>query len=506
LKKHKTYKGLAPDQALDGERERPRGRSIGATSRGREPLISPRTIFKIMAVFVIPVTAGVLFVFFDPSMVFVITAALYASLWFLFNPFPALLLFMLLLAVRPQEGIASLEAIHVERLCAVLAMLGWGLRVAVERRIWPPSRIIASWFIAFVVVCFLSILTSIWKLAALNAWIELVKFGVLAFLISQLVNTPKRLFICLLVFGLGHVWMAAESLRLYYSEGYNYVRMGILRATTGSMSRGDPNALSASLVLAICLALYTIGSYRNHIWRILWFLVIGTGSVVVVLTGSRAAVLASLFLFFYIWLTSRKKLALGILLGAVVVIGWFAMPSQYQERFLTTFDFKKNPSAAESARGRITGIKIGTQILMTRPILGVGVGNFSVAHATIYSPEGTRSWLQAHNLFAELAGETGILGLITFAGFVIVCMRQAARVRSSLSSLSTPEATAIRALSSALLASFWLLLFFGLFAHNVMRYNWYLNAGLVSACVTIVAGMANGATDTQTERRFVDSG
>lgn len=490
----------------DLKKERVQDRLRRLLSPHQRPKVSPVVLFKIFAVFVIPVTAGIMLLFFDPALVFFTTIALYASLWFFFNPFLALILYMFLLVARPQEGVALLEAIHVERLCAILAMLGWGLQVAVERRIRPFSRGIALWFVAFLIVCFLSILTSIWKLAAFNAWFELVKFGVLAFLITQLVNTPKRLFICLVVFGLGHVWMAAESLRLYYSEGYSYVRMGIVRATTGSASRGDPNALAASLILSICFALYTIGSYRNLIWRFLWCLVIGAGSVVVVLSGSRAAMLASLFLLFYVWLTSKKKVALGILLCALIAAGWFAVPSQYQERFLTTFDLEKNPSAGESAKGRITGLRVGIQMFIDRPILGVGIGNFSVGHATVYSPEQSRSWLQAHNLFAELAGETGILGLITFAGFIIACMRQAARLSSFLSSVATPEAKAIKALSRALLASFWLLLFFGLFAHNTMRYNWYLNAGLVSACITMAAAMVNRTAETQTRRGFVDSG
>lgn len=480
----------------DGKRERGPDGLVWRGSAGLQPLISLRTLSKILAVFVIPVTAGIMLLFFDPTLVFLITVALYASLWFLFNPFPALLLFMLLVAVRPQEGIAQLEAIHVERLCALLAMVGWGLQVAVQRKIRPVSSSISAWFFAFVVVCFLSIFTSVWKLGSLNAWIEVLKLGVLFLLISQLVDTPKRLFVFLLVFAIGHVWMAAESLRLYYSEGYDYIRMGIVRATTESASRGDPNSLAASLILAMCFALYTVRTNRNIFWWLSWLGVIGAGSVVLVLTGSRSGMLGCLFLLLYVWITGKRRLLTGIVVAVVVAFGWRAMPLQYQDRFLTTFDSKRNPSAAASAQGRITGLRIGAQMLIDRPILGVGVGNFGVAHALLYSPPQDRSWMDAHNLVAQVGGETGILGLVAFAGFVIACMKGAARVISMLSSVDTVEARGIVAVCRACLAAYWLLLLLGLFGHNMMRYNWYLNAGLASACLIMATSLAAPTTES----------
>jgi O-antigen ligase len=454
----------------------------------------------ISGVFGIPVTAGVLLPFYDATTVAFITVALYASLWLLLNPFQALLLYMVLVAVRPQEEIVQLQVIPVERLCAVLAMLGWGLQVAGGKTMKPVSRSIGGWFLAFTAVCFLSIFTSVWKLGSFNAWIEVLKLGVLFFLISQLVYSPGRLLIFLLVFAVGHIWMAGESLRLYYSEGYDYVRMGIVRATTGSASRGDPNSLAASLVLAICFALYTIRARRNFLWRLSWLGVIATGGVVLVLTGSRSGMLGALFLLFYLWITSKKKLLTGIVIAIVVIVGWRAMPLQYQDRFLTTFDSKRNPSAAESAQGRITGLKLGAQMLMDRPLLGVGIGNFGIAHGMLYSPPRERSWYEAHNLAGQIAGETGILGLITFVGFVIACMKGATRVRSMLSSVDTDtvEARGISAVSRACLAACWILLFLGLFGHNLMRYNWYMHAGLVSACLVMATSIVGPARESPT--------
>lgn len=490
MKGRNTEDDRIPEEIDEDESERAGYKPGRLHGLSLQPLINPGTLFKIFAVFVIPVAAGVMLLFFDPLLVFLITVALYASLWFIFNPFPALLFFMLLVAVRPQEGIPQLEAMHVERLCAVLAMVGWGVQTATQRKLGSVSRGIAAWLFAFVVACFLSIFTSVWKLGSANAWIELLKLGVLAFLISQMVNTPRRLFIFLLVFALGHAWMATESLRLYYSEGYDYIKMGILRATTGSASRGDPNSLATSLLLAVCFGLYTIKASQNFFWRLCWLGVICAGSVVVVLTGSRSAMLGALFLLLYLWITNKRKVLTAILIAILVVVAWFVMPSQYQERFMTTFDFEENPSAAESAMGRITGLKMGARMFMDRPLLGVGVGNFGIAHGMRYSPLNRRSWMEAHNLVAQIGGETGLLGLIAFAGFVIACMRGAARVKSRLSSADTSEAKRISAVCRACLAAYWLLLLLGLFGHNMMRYNWYLNAGLVSACLIMASSLA----------------
>jgi len=489
-----------------------------------EPLFNTSTIVKVFGIFVIPATAGVLLLFLDPALVAVVTVTLYASLWLLFNPFPALLLYLLLVAVRPQEGVAQLEAIHVERLFAVLAMLGWGLQAAVRKAPVTFSRGVAGWLAVYVVVCFCSIFTSLWKVAAVDAWIELLKAVALFFLISQLVDSPRRLLVLLVVFALGHLWMAGESVRLYYSEGYDYTRMGILRATTSSVSRGDPNSLAASLLLAVCLGIYTIRSRAAALWRVLWFCLICAGGFVVVLTGSRAAMFAALFMLFYVWLRSRKKVVVAACAVIVVAGVWLAMPLQYKDRFMTTFDFERNPSAAESARGRITGLKVGAQMFLDRPLLGVGVGNFSVAHATRYSPPDYQSWLQAHNLLAQVAGETGLLGLLAFAGFVVATMRLAGRLSASprpvpsaarthgtspapgvaprfrvwsppsrsgppsgfASLTGSDDASFIGSVARASLASIWLLLFLGLFGHNVMRFNWYVNAGLVSACAVML--------------------
>jgi O-antigen ligase len=226
--------------------------------------------------------------------------------------------------------------------------------------------------------------------------------------------------------------------------------------------------------------------------------------------------LAALLMLFYVWLRSRQKLLVAAGVVVIVAAVWLAMPLQYKDRFITTFDLERNPSAAESARGRITGLKVGAEMFFDRPLLGVGIGNFSAAHAMLYSPSGSRSWLQAHNLLAQVAGETGLLGVIAFAGFVIASMRLAGRLSStprsalpgwahglpvnagaqqlpgSVSLIGSDDSSFVSSTARAALACIWLLLFLGLFAHNLLRFNWYLNAGLISACGAMMPSLGAG--------------
>jgi hypothetical protein len=70
-------------------------------------------------------------------------------------------------------------------------------------------------------------------------------------------------------------------------------------------------------------------------------------------------------------------------------------------------------------------------------------------------------------------GEMGLAGIVTFGGLVIVLavhLRRLARMSKPVDG-PTPDAS-LHALARAMQASLFLLLFLGLFGHNLYRYNW----------------------------------
>jgi O-antigen ligase len=88
------------------------------------------------------------------------------------------------------------------------------------------------------------------------------------------------------------------------------------------------------------------------------------------------------------------------------------------------------PEAAQiSAAERVATTQAAIRMFASRPILGVGPGNFGFRYSEFRSP-GTAipdQLLIANNIYAELLAESGILGLVTylagFGGLVVLALR-----------------------------------------------------------------------------------
>jgi O-antigen ligase len=69
-----------------------------------------------------------------------------------------------------------------------------------------------------------------------------------------------------------------------------------------------------------------------------------------------------------------------------------------------------------SAMGRVYAWQVASRISLDRPLLGVGAGSFRYAWPLYAPQEATRAYV-AHNIFLDVIGETGFLGLLFFLVF-----------------------------------------------------------------------------------------
>jgi hypothetical protein len=164
----------------------------------------------------------------------------------------------------------------------------------------------------------------------------------------------------------------------------------------------------------------------------------------------------------------RRRLAHIVAGFTFVLFLWLFMPMEQKNRFRTIWDPNAGPrNAAVSAEGRIKGFESGMAMFKRYPLTGVGIGNFKAYRAA--QLDGPFS---AHNLVGQLLGETGLLGGLTFVLMVAVILASCRQVGVLAREHFDPELKVLSGLATACRDAVILLLFDGLFAHNVRRFNW----------------------------------
>src|SRR5207248_330446 len=197
-----------------------------------------------------------------------------------------------------------------------------------------------------------------------------------------------------------------HSFREYLGGRHTY-RMGISRMIGVDSSLGDPNSFGASIVYALPLV---TAFWRAGVWgktgRFLLVCYVGLSSLCILLTGSRGSLIALLTWFLIvIWGTKYRFRAIAAFV-VLAPLAFVALPESLQTRFETIVNPEVGPkNAQESGEGRVEGLFMGFDLWAASPLTGVGPGAWRPA---------TRSTIESHNLYGQLVGETGTLGLVAF--------------------------------------------------------------------------------------------
>lgn len=190
----------------------------------------------------------------------------------------------------------------------------------------------------------------------------------------------------------------------------------------------NPNTYAQLLVLMIGVALGLVFASKTPLGRLASLAALGSGLVAIVMTYSRAswvglAVALVLFVLF----------ALPGLIPAAVCLVLLMLPflpSSIFTRFLTIF----NPADA-STSSRFPIYYAGMRVWAMSPVTGSGLGS-EVSAALAHNSDWyllTYKFPHYHNIYIQLAVETGLLGLL---GYVIGFLRSG---RESLRAVLAPN-------------------------------------------------------------------
>jgi O-antigen ligase len=195
-----------------------------------------------------------------------------------------------------------------------------------------------------------------------------------------------------------------------------------------------------------------------------------------------------------IWGT-RYRFAAFVCFAALAPLAFVALPESLQTRFETIINPEVGPAnAKESGEGRLHGLMTGFRLWGENPASGVGPGAWRPA---------TRSKIESHNLYGQLMGEMGTLGVVAF-GALLACfwmnLRTLKRLRTHY-----PEwrNDLLFTLPAAVGVGVFLLLFMGNFGHNLFRFTWLWYGGfLIIARHCAEARVANWEPEPEPEPEY----
>jgi hypothetical protein len=250
-----------------------------------------------------------------------------------------------------------------------------------------------------------------------------------------------------------------------YRNGRHTFRMSIARMVGVDKSLGDPNSFGASIVYSLPFLAFFWHYWPSKIRRIGlgMYLLLSVGCIL--LTGSRSSLLGVGVWGLLLLMQTRHKIVILAGLAILAASSWFVLPESLQNRFETIVDPSVGPAnAQESSQGRIEGFFIGMKLWSDYPLTGVGPAAWRPASG---------SKIESHNLYGQLVGELGTMGLVAFTFLVSALLWNSRKLRRITDPVrgDVPNRN-LHQLSRAITASTLLLFCMGMFGHNLLRYNW----------------------------------
>ena len=180
-----------------------------------------------------------------------------------------------------------------------------------------------------------------------------------------------------------------------------------------------------------CALLNTFYLYFTHHKKKLLFLGILIQIPTLILTFSRAALIAFAFttIFWFILQARSPEKRKPVLQLSLTLIGlaFLCLCLFYPQISARGGIVNYNKQVKGADTERMIYQKIALEMVKERPLLGVGLNNFQLESHRFF-PEGRKYPSRVHNIYLLLAAETGLIGVGCFLLFLVSILRYARRV------------------------------------------------------------------------------
>lgn len=399
------------------------------------------------------------------------------------RPYIGLLALLIVMELQPGELYPYLAPLHLERVIAAMLLAAFLIHGA-KWRFPAPTR----WFLAFYGAMILSVPLAFWRANAVTSCISFLEVVAYVLFTTALLTTENRIRWFILTDVLLIDWLGGSAL-WNYAHGIWQVRMHIDRAIGITSSAGDPNTMAATLLFSIPLSIALLPK-SNPVWMRL----IGLGSIVIAVvtivdTGSRGAAMGIVFLTLLVLFRRPRNLIYLPVLVCLSPVIWMVVPQQYKARYETVDHLKDD----ESYQNRILSWEGGIRMFESNPLTGIGAGDYVDANGVQFWPgDGQKRYLNAHSLYFKVLGELGLLGIITFGGYLVCVFRLNIRLGKELADRDVSKF--LKILPGTFSIVLLQMLFAGYASHDLYRSTWFV-MGAMAASVSLLPVLQNAGAD-----------
>lgn len=256
--------------------------------------------------------------------------------------------------------------------------------------------------------------------AASEKFQEFLKVMVMVFATFMLVDSRERMHWL--------VWMIVVSLGFYGLKGglFTFMKGGVYHVL------GPPGSFIAdnnALALALCMILPLMRYLQLHSTQKAVRIALGISMVLtgisVLGTYSRGGLIGLFIVGAALFLKSRRRIAVVLVLAVIGMTAYHFMPPQWMTRMDTLHEARDTGSAET----RIQSWEFAANVAVHRPLVGGGFDDYTnLSFWTAYAPEDATQ-RAIHSIYFRVVSEQGFTGLLLFLALLAVSWRSCSQVR-----------------------------------------------------------------------------
>ena len=321
--------------------------------------------------------------------------------------------------VRPQSIYPALDILPWASLFLMGAAGAW----MIDRKEKWVSDPVHKWLFLFLIVLILSCANAYYPEVSWPHLRDFYIWLIVYFCIVNVVNTPKRYFIFLLIFLLASFKISLSSAKTWAMRGFAFTSWG-LQGPPGFFENSGELAIQMLMFSPIALEWARFAKpwlTKAKYYVLLLFPI--TGAMTVMGASSRGGQLGLVYQLYHSLLKGNISFKTIVLVVTLGTAAYWLLPDEQKNRFSNAGDDK-------TSQQRLLYWKHGITMIEENPFLGIGYFNFPTYYEHYHRDDMLYETAQLpHNIFIQVGTDSGVTGLCFFLMIIYRNFRTTAEIR-----------------------------------------------------------------------------